>query len=187
MADHARPRVRSPRTESPALLKGLLVDPTGRAMTPTYTRKNGRLYRYYVSQTALRQGYGTCPIKTVPAGEVETAVIDQVRALLRTPEVIVRTWKESSATGKQIDEFEVTTALRTLDPLWEQLFPAEQTRLIHLLVARATLSPEGVRIDLRTDGLATLIADLTPAPTPAPAAPATPRAPRAPRIQESHP
>ena len=31
-------------------------------MSPTHTRKNGRLYRYYVSQTAIKQGYDSCPM-----------------------------------------------------------------------------------------------------------------------------
>ena len=29
------------------MLKGLIFGPTGRAMTPTHTRKGGKLYRYY--------------------------------------------------------------------------------------------------------------------------------------------
>ncbi|CAK0777232.1 hypothetical protein WCLP8_550004 [uncultured Gammaproteobacteria bacterium] len=47
------------------------------------------------------------------------------------------------------------------------MFPAEQARLVRLLVARATVDTNGVRIDLRTDGLTTLAADLRPALAPA--------------------
>ena len=37
------------------LLKGLLIfGPTGRAMSPTHTRKGGKLYRYYVSLDVIR-------------------------------------------------------------------------------------------------------------------------------------
>ena len=39
-------------------------------------------------------GYSKCPLPTVPAGEIETAVIQQIRALLRHPEVIARTYQE---------------------------------------------------------------------------------------------
>ena len=38
------------RADTPALLKGLLYGPTGRAMSPTHTRRGNKLYRYYVSQ-----------------------------------------------------------------------------------------------------------------------------------------
>ncbi|MBF0562264.1 MAG: recombinase family protein [Alphaproteobacteria bacterium] len=162
ISDNTRARGPKPRTESPALLKGLLYGPAGTAMTPTYTRKNGKIYRYYVSQTALRTSYGACALSTVPAGEIESTVIAQLRTLLRTPEIIVRTWKQAANDGDRLPESEVTAALRSLDPLWDQLFPAEQSRLVRLLIARATIDTDGVRIDLRTDGLATLATDLRP-------------------------
>ncbi|MFO7310418.1 MAG: recombinase family protein, partial [Pseudomonadota bacterium] len=85
------PRKRAARTraDTPALLKGLLFGPDGAAFSPTHTRKGGKLYRYYVSQTVLKHGAGSCPIGRVPAGEIEAAVIDQLRAVLRQPEIIV--------------------------------------------------------------------------------------------------
>ena len=75
------PRVRpnNARTETPALLKGLLYGEDGAAFSPTHTRKGDRLYRYYVSQTVLKHGAGTCPVPRVPAAEIEAAVVDQVR------------------------------------------------------------------------------------------------------------
>ena len=115
-----------------------------------------------MSQTAIRNGYGACPIKTVPAGEIEGAVVAQLRGLLRTPEIIVRTWKQTAEGGDTIAESEVTAALSRLNPLWDELFPAEQARLVRLLVARATIGNDGVHIDLHTGGLATLAADLRP-------------------------
>ncbi len=162
LGENTRVRGSRPRTESPALLKGLLFSPTGSIMTPIHTRKNGKIYRYYVSQTAIRNGYGACPIKTVPAGEIEGAVVAQLRGLLRTPEIIVRTWKQTAEDGETIAESEVTAALSRLDPLWDELFPAEQARLVRLLVARATIGTDGVQIALHTGGLATLAADLRP-------------------------
>ncbi|MEI7605873.1 MAG: recombinase family protein [Rhodospirillaceae bacterium] len=163
IGEHTRVRGSRPRTESPALLKGLLFGPTGTPMTPIFTRKqNGKMYRYYVSQTAIRNGYGACPIKTVPAGEIEGAVVAQLRGLLRTPEIIVRTWKQTAEDGDTIAESEVTAALSRLDPLWDELFPAEQARLVRLLVARATIGSDGVQIALHTGGLATLATDLRP-------------------------
>ena len=163
IGEHTRARGSRPRSESPALLKGLLFGPTGTPMTPIFTRKkNGKMYRYYVSQTAIRNGYGACPIKTVPAGEIEGAVVAQLRGLLRTPEIIVRTWKQTAEDGDTIAESEVTAVLSRLDPLWDELFPAEQARLVRLLVARATIGADGVQIALHTGGLATLAADLRP-------------------------
>lgn len=159
------PRTRACRTraQTPALLKGLIFASGGRAMTPTHTRKNGRLYRYYVTQTVIKEGPDACPVGRVPAGQVENAVIDQLRSLLRTPEVVARTWKSVRAEGEAMTEREVATTLGQLDRLWDELFPAEQARIVQLLVERVDISPEGIAIALRTEGLAQLTEELKPA------------------------
>ena len=51
-------------------------------------------------------------------------------------------------------------ALQRLDPLWDELFPAEQARIVKLLVERVDVSPDGADIRLRTEGLTNLFADL---------------------------
>ncbi len=50
------PRVRGNRNraQTPALLKGLIFGADGRALSPTHTRRRGRLYRYYVAQRLLK-------------------------------------------------------------------------------------------------------------------------------------
>ncbi|CAA7620973.1 Resolvase [Magnetospirillum sp. LM-5] len=159
------PRTRAGRTraQTPALLKGLIFAPGGRAMTPAHTRKGGKLYRYYVTMTVIKEGPDACPVGRVPAGQVENTVIDQLRSLLRTPEVVARTWKSVCAEGEDMTEREIATTLGQLDPLWDELFPAEQARIVQLLVERVDLSPQGINISLRTEGLARLAGDLKPA------------------------
>ena len=51
-------------------------------------------------------------------------------------------------------------ALERLDPLWDELFPAEQARMVQILVERVDVGLDGVDIRLRTEGLASLVADL---------------------------
>jgi site-specific DNA recombinase len=156
------PRVRAGRTRAatPALLKGLIFGPTGCAMTPTHTRRGDKLYRYYVSQSVLKRGADACPVGRVPAAEIEGAVVDQLRGLLRAPEVIVGTWRSARPEIDGLSEAEVREALEGLDPLWDELFPAEQARIVHLLVERVEVGLEGVDIRLRVDGLARLVHDL---------------------------
>src|SRR6185295_1544992 len=81
--ENARRRANAARAQSPALLKGLIFGPTGCAMTPSHTRKGGRLYRYYISADLLKHDAEQCGIRRLPAGEIEGAVITQVRELLR--------------------------------------------------------------------------------------------------------
>ena len=128
-------------------------------MTPSHSRKNGRLYRYYVSTNAIRQGYSESPVRSVAAAEVEEAVVAQVQHLLRTPEIIARTW--AAARGdNDIPERDVVKTVIDFAPLWDELFPAEQARIVRLLVERVDLSPDGMQVRLRAEGLQTLVEEL---------------------------
>ena len=156
------PRKRAARTraDTPALLKGLLFGPDGAAFSPTHTRKGDRLYRYYVSQTVLKHGAGSCPVGRVPAGEIEGAVLDQLRAVFRQPEIVAGTWKAARAQADDISEADARAALQQLDPLWDELFPAEQARIVALLVERVDIGTEDLNVRLRVDGLSDLTREM---------------------------
>jgi hypothetical protein len=156
-----RKRAGATRAQTPALLKGIIFDPTGVAMSPTHTRKNGRLYRYYLSQTILKQGSSGCPVARVPAAEIEKVVVDQVRLLFLSPETIVETWRNARKSIKGLSESDVRSALQAFDPLWIELFPAEQSRIIGLLVERVDIRTSCVDIKLRIDGVTTLFSEMT--------------------------
>jgi hypothetical protein len=129
-------------------------------MTPTHTRRRGRLYRYYVSTKILKTGAGACPIGRVPAAEIEAAVIDQVRRLLQSPEIIVATWRAAKSTSPKLTEQQVRDAMGRFDELWAELFPAEQARIVQLLVERVDIGEQGANVVLRVQGLTSLYADL---------------------------
>lgn len=156
------PRVRANRSRAntPALLKGLLWGADGAAFSPTHTRKNGKLYRYYVSQTLLRHGAGSCTVGRVSAAEIEGTVVDQLRAVFRQPEIIVGAWKSGVKHARGMTEAEARDALNSLDPMWDELFPAEQARIVQLLVDRIIVGSAGLDVRLRVDGLGALVREL---------------------------
>jgi hypothetical protein len=162
LQESPRSRANRNRSQTPALLRGLIFGTDGRAMSPTHTRRRGRLYRYYVSQSVLKGGGEVDPVlvRRVSAAEIETAVVNQLRALLRQPEVIVGTWRAARAEAPDLTEEETRTALDQLDPLWDELFPAEQARIVRLLAERVEIGPSGADIRLRISGLASLVHDL---------------------------
>jgi hypothetical protein len=99
-------------------------------------------------------------VRRIPAAEIESAVIEQVRGLLRSPEIIVRTWRVARESLGGLSEAHVRDALHRLAPLWDELFPAEQARVVQLLVERVDIAPDGADIRMRTGGLTKLVADL---------------------------
>ena len=161
LTESPRKRAARTRADTPALLRGLLYGPDGAAFSPTHTRKGGRLYRYYVSQTVLNHGAGSCPVGRVPAGEIEAAVIDQIRAVFRQPEIVAGTWKSARAKDGAITDADAREALIRLDPLWDELFPAEQARIVTLLVERVDIGTDCLNVRLRMDGLARLAREMS--------------------------
>jgi DNA invertase Pin-like site-specific DNA recombinase len=149
-----RTQVRS--SQAPALLKGLIFAPNGRPMTPTYTTKRGKHYPYYITSSVLA-GEHDCPVRRVPAGMVEEAVLSQVRKLVAAPEVVVQTWLALKRQGAELSETEVRQHLLRFEEIWAELFPAEQARLLQELVARVDVDPEGITVSLRTAGLRALV------------------------------
>jgi site-specific DNA recombinase len=157
MAEPMRRRAATTRAQVPMLLKGLIFGPNGRAMSPSHARRRGRVHRYYVTREAITEGYQSCTVRSVPAADVEAAVLAQVRRLLTTPEMIARTW---TATGGELDEREVLGRLADFGSLWAELFPAEQARIVRLLVERVDVQSDGLEVRLRAEGLASLVAEL---------------------------
>lgn len=100
-------------------------------------------------------------MRTVAAGEIEQAVVGQLRALFRAPEMVAETWRrvqELSAEDEALNiprptEKQVADALGKVDGIWENLYPGEQERLIQLMVERLDVSENGIDLRLRADGL----------------------------------
>ena len=157
-----RVRVNQTRNTTAPLLRGLIFGSDGRAMSPSHSRgRKGQMYRYYVSQAVLKGGAAEGPdIPRVSAGEIEAAVIAQVQALLRQPEIVVGTWRAARATDPGVTEQEVLDALERIEPLWDELFPAERSRIVRLLVDRVDIRADGAAVRLRLEGLGSLVRDL---------------------------
>jgi hypothetical protein len=142
-------------------------------MTPTHTRRHGRLYRYYVCLGASRRGHDTCPVRSIAAAEVEGLVLGQVRRLLAAPELVARTitaaHRETGAADDAVlEEGDVIEALGALEPVWDELYPAEQARILRLLIERIAVAPDGISVTLHAAGIRSLVTELAGAEVAAP-------------------
>jgi site-specific DNA recombinase len=66
-------------------------------------------------------------VRSVPAAELEEAVVAQVQHLLRMPEVIARTWA-AAKTELEVPEREVIRTVTDFAPLWDVLHPSPDRR-----------------------------------------------------------
>jgi site-specific DNA recombinase len=149
---------RADRTsQAPCLLKGLLYSNEGRCFTPGYTRKKDKFYRYYINTDAIKIGPKSCEIQRLPAGDIESVITAKVKEVLQTPEVTAAAVREVCRLRPDIGEYEAINALKSIDEIWNELFPAERSHIVRSLIKRITVRTTGLTIDWVSDGMATLI------------------------------
>jgi site-specific DNA recombinase len=103
---------RGVRNKHGALLRGLLrCKACDCGMSHSFSSKGPRRYRYYVCQRAQMNGWKECPSPSVPAGEIEQVVIDEIKAIARDPALIKETLAQARRQSE--DESERLNAERT--------------------------------------------------------------------------
>ena len=144
------------RTEMPAILKGIIVDGDGSALTPSFTRKGSKIYRYYINVKAIKHGYDSCEIKNFPAEEIEDFVIAKIRELIVTPEIISKIHSQAKKQDASITLDYVRDNLQDFNRVWEHLFPVEKTRIVQLIISRIIVTTLGIQINFHPSGLLNL-------------------------------
>lgn len=164
LATNGRQRGNAIRAKVPFLLKGIAFGTDGRALTPWFTRKkSGRLYRYYLPARDNKEHAGASGLPRLPAAEIEAAVLEQLRGILRTPGMVDGVVTRAVELDPMLDEAQVTVAMTRLDDIWDQLFPAEQQRIVRLLVEKVIVSPNDIEVRLRANGIREVALELRPA------------------------
>ena len=99
----ARPQPLRGAPQGPDPLRALRL----RHGADAHDQERDRRYRYYVCANAQKRGWHTCPSKSIPAGEIEKFVVDQVRGIGRDPALLAETLGGARAEAKaRIKELE---------------------------------------------------------------------------------
>ena len=151
-------------SKAPSLLRGLLFSDQNRAFTPGYTQRGAKFYRYYINTDAIKLGKTGCEIQRLPAGEIETVVVEKLRHVLRSPEVLAHAVREVADLRPKIKESESIRALQSIDPVWDELFPSEQAGIVRTLVDRITVRRDGITIQWKDQGMNKLLRETLTAP-----------------------
>jgi site-specific DNA recombinase len=96
------------RNQFGALLKGLLrCTACGCAMTPAHTTKGAKRYRYYTCTHAQKCGWESCPTKSIPAGEIERFVLEQIKCIGQDAALVTETFGAACAQHRaRVDDLE---------------------------------------------------------------------------------
>ena len=86
-------------------------------MSHSFTAKGNRQYRYYVCTRAQKRGWQECPSPSIPAGEIERFIVDQIKCVGRDPLVI----KETLAQARCQVEDQIERLRAERGDLWGRL------------------------------------------------------------------
>ena len=141
LAANRQSKQRRANAASPSLLAGRIVDATGAMLTPSHASKNGRRYRYYVSQ-GLISGKSNAGLR-LPASEIEELALRTLGRLLSDER---RLFDELDLGGLPVDE-----SRRVLDrarDIADRINGEEKLALMQDLIERIAISEEEVIVTI---------------------------------------
>lgn len=166
LAENHTARGNRQRSAVPGFLKGVVrCGHCGSAMTMAYTTKpGGPTYRYYRC-VAVTKGKGVdCPLTQVPAGDLEAEVLKHLRRAFRAPAVLTAVSTHAKRAGDEhglhVDHGAVLEAMRSLEEVWDELFPGEQERVVEQLVDRLVVGLDHSNLHMRLHGIAGVASEL---------------------------
>jgi len=143
-----------PRTEIIAPLKGILrCGHCDCAMMPTYTRKGRKQYYYYFCAKDSKRATPTCPVRQIPAGEVERITREQVVKMLQTPTILIKLALVLNLPAEKIAELFKET-------FWQEISPGEINRLLHLLLEKVEVHESKLTVEFKSSGIKTLMEEI---------------------------
>lgn len=142
------------RMETIAPLKGILrCGHCDCAMMPTYARKNGKRYFYYLCSRDSKRATSTCPVRQIPAGEVERITREQVVKMLQTPTVLIKLAQVLNLPAEKIAEL-------FKEIFWQEISPGEMNRLLHLLLEKVEVHESKLTVEFKSSGIKTLMEEI---------------------------
>lgn len=120
--------------EQTPLLRGLLQCAScDCAMVNSYTKRGARRYRYYLCTNAQKRGWASCSSPSVPAGEIERFVVEEILQL---------------ATERSSGQKPLISALQCIAARWEAAGPGEQLGLLRRLVKQVSYNGQAGSVDI---------------------------------------
>ncbi len=148
------------RAKAPSLLAGLIYDGRGNRFTPSHGVKNGKRYRYYVSQARIQQRPGVKGTPTsIPAHEIETLVSSKLQSFLASAREV------AGSLGLPSDDPQVIQALVAAAQgrvkAWAKASPAEVREFLLAVVSRIVVYERRVETWVSKWGMRHALLNLT--------------------------
>ena len=137
-----------------SLLKGLLECECCGTMTPTRCKKGNKYYEYYSSLKSIKEGVKShpCKIGSVPAGELDTFVLEKIQQIFKSPEIMRELAKQLEETNPKYTASEAYKLVGNIGEAFQYFEPATIHDFIAELIDKVVLHQEYIEIKLKPYG-----------------------------------
>jgi site-specific DNA recombinase len=137
---------------APSLLRGLVYDSEGNRLTPSHANKNGKRYRYYVSQLVIQNpAASTASPGRIPARDLEQVVLNELKGFFSSGGRAVNALAEAE------DDVPITHMLiesgTQISKQLDGLGGAQLSELFSKLVTRVVVHQSSIEIHLDKWGM----------------------------------
>jgi DNA invertase Pin-like site-specific DNA recombinase len=153
LAQNRVDRANGSNANESSLLTGLLFDEHGNRLTPTWTSKKGKRYRYYVSTALMTGEKGPATKQRIPAGNLEDVIVERIQRFLSDPKELIDVIDRIGLSRQR------SSAIERGAKVARQLREEDQTRkkLIPYLLRRVVVSAEEITVEVLTDQVAGIL------------------------------
>ena len=134
-----------------SLLKGLIECECCGAMTPTRSKKGNKYYEYYTPLKTVKEGakIAHCKVGSIPAGEIESFVIDKIKSIFQAPEFQQRLLKEFENQGHNCNAADIHKIISDIGDAIKYFEPRTIHDFISELVRKVIICHDHIEIKLQ--------------------------------------
>lgn len=142
------------RSVKNSLLKGLLECECCGTMIPTRCKRGNKYYEYYTTLKSVKEGAKAhpCKIGSVPAGELDTFVLEKIQQIFKSPKIMREMAKQLEEANPKYSANDAYNLANNIGEVFQYFEPATVHDFISEVVEKVVLHQEFIEIKLRPYG-----------------------------------
>jgi hypothetical protein len=130
-----------------ALLKGFIYcDCCQSAMISTKSNKKNKVYEYYTSVRAVKEGFKNCKVGSIPAGELDNFVLQQMALVIKSPKILSGLIEQTKIFRPDIKDVQIIAKMKDEADFIQHLSPITQRQLLMLLIKKIRVDVDRIKI-----------------------------------------
>lgn len=130
-----------------ALLKGFIYcDCCQSAMVSTKSNKKNKVYEYYTSARAVKEGFNNCRVGSVPAGEMDNFVLRQMAQIIKSPKILSGLIEQAKIARPDVKDVQIIDKMKDGDDFMHHLSAITQRQLLMLLIKKVRVDVDRIKI-----------------------------------------